>query len=1090
MSFKYFFLNTRGEAASLILIVSMIVATLGIITGSKVVEQQIRTTTNAQSTLGVTLYPNTMNFPIPEGKYAAFRVEVWGTRAARASKIIITVGGYTHPYNVLIEGNTTRYETVAPFLYNASTGIYAINVPLMGVNGAANTYGKIEVQVDTNDGGPSANVSGQYLVTAAPTFTPVPPTATPIPPTATPIPPTATNTPVPPTPTNTPVPKIFTLNGSVKYATGQGTSGIAIKLLKYTPTSQRDLVAQTTTDANGNYQFANVAEGTYDVEPVSTSAHTVSPTVVTIPLNASPFTVTAPPFTSSGSPPATNTPIPPPATNTPEPTTPPVVLRPDVVIKSATHSFNTLGGMTLITVFENLGTAAVNYVGAHAMNVEVKDGSQVVCETTNLAGIAGLAPQTTKSHTTYFPTNIYSSCSSFTPTPGKTYNVTLYVDPPAGSSNNGLIAELDETNNTKSFNFTQPSNPAVTVPAATNTPTAIPLPLPDLIVKSSTHTFDTSANLTMVAGIQNVGKAKVNSGNHVLNVEIKDPVTSPTTVLCETVSAVDIAGLAPQAIYSHTVLFTSEIYNKCPTFSPIPGKTYKVTLYIDPPTKTDKNGTVPEAIETNNSRSFNFVQPGGSPATNTPVPPTVPPTAPPATTSTPSTTTTDVNMEITIINPQPNFMIWGTAQEMGVANKISAIKCNIGDSTKPLVTIKCPQLKRGKSYEFIALAKAKLPNAQTIQSDKNTYIIPGTSTITPQSQKKTITLPGNTQPPTLPPSTPTATTAPVQTTATPTATSTPNPDYNFEVTLPTENSQHYLPLQLEYRGSISGAASNRTAYIDLKLYKYPINTNIPLLETRISSFNSTNNSISFSGMLTGANVNTVGDYVLQLIPFGQTGTIIGNHKEVRFQIVDVPALPTATPTNTPVPGTPTPTPLRAICQDLLVSGDSAQKYDVIFLPSGYSDYNTFEADAKEAVSYYRNAVPDALNAKYNYKIFTNLEKGYDVVTCRSTTNNSTYPCWSSFLAKDSMRNCNGDAYVILTYTPKPSEDATKATQALNQFGGVKAVTLGKNRGEMLVLRYDLSQLTSIVSGSIVEGGGNSVSSLLRAVWESVLQKFR
>ena len=1067
MSLKNLFSNTRGEAASLILIVSMIVATLGIITGSKVVEQQIRTTTNAQSTLGVTLYPNTMNFPIPEGKSAAFRVEVWGTRAARASKIIITVGGYTYPYNVLIEGHTTRYETVAPFLYNASTGIYAINVPLMGVSGAGNTYGKIEVQVDTNDGGPSANVSGQYLVTAAPTFTPVPPTATPIPPTATPIPPTATNTPVPPTPTNTPVPKIFTLNGSVKYATGQGTSGIAIKLLKYTPTSQRNQVAQTTTDANGNYQFANVSEGTYDVEPVSTATQSISPTVITIPLNASPFTVTAPTFTSSGSPPATNTPIPPPATNTP---VPPATATPSSPRNGVWEfTMNCANGSYSYT-----RSTKGQYIGpGYCVDIWINDGTVY----SGCGTWPGSQSFSGPYNQLYFAPNVYTLR-------GKVWNADrtqLLVD-------ESLIKSCVEP----------------TSPPATNTPA--PVKRADIFIQSTTTSFNTQGVMTLKTVIKNAGEAAVNLvGSHTMKIEIAKDAASPQ---CNVDVPVNIGGLATGA----TINVTTQVYSKCSTFTPQPGTTYLLTLTLDP------NNIIKETDETNNTKTLSFTQPNSSitnspvppvatntpkatktptksptppattnpPATNTPkpptVPPTVPPTLPPATTSTPSPTTTDVNMDITIINPQPNYMIWGTAQEVGASNKISAIKCNIGDSTKPLITIKCPQLKRGKSYEFIALAKAKLPNAQTIQSDKNTYLIPGTSTITPQSQKKTLTLPGNTQPPT--------NTPPAQATATPTATTTPNSDFNLQVIQPVANSQHTLPLQLTYRGEITGAASYTASYIDLKIYKYPITTNIPLIQARNSTLTNTSGTISFEGILSGTAVNTTGEYVLQVIPYGGTGTIIGNPKEIRFQVADAPAPPTATPTNTPVPGTPTPTPLRAICQDLLVSGDSAQKYDVIFLPSGYSDYNTFEADAKEAVSYYRNAVPDRLNAKYNYKIFTNLEKGYDVVTCRSTTNNSTYPCWSTFLAKDAMRNCNGDAYVIIAYTPKPSEDATKATQALNQFGGVKAVTLGKNRGEMLVLRYDLSQLTNIVSGSIVGGGGNSVSSLLRSVWENVLQKFR
>lgn len=140
-------------------------------------------------------------------------------------------------------------------------------------------------------------------------------------------------------------------------------------------------------------------------------------------------------------------------------------------------------------------------------------------------------------------------------------------------------------------------------------------------------------------------------------------------------------------------------------------------------------------------------------------------------------------MNVSVVNPQPNFTIWGTAQELtGGIITPTPVKCNTGDSTQASTVVICPQLKRGKSYEFVALAKEKTPSSQTIQSGKNTYLIPGSPNIAPQAQIKTITLPSTSQP-TTPPSVP------------PTATTTPNPDYNVNVMLPSANSQHYLPLQ-------------------------------------------------------------------------------------------------------------------------------------------------------------------------------------------------------------------------------------------------------------------------------------------------------
>ncbi len=115
-----------------------------------------------------------------------------------------------------------------------------------------------------------------------PTATPVPATETPIP-TGTPVPPTETptNTPVPPTttPTNTPVPPTETpvpptatpitgaVSGVVKYEKRSSQAGISVTLLTGGATGAS--AGQVTTGADGAFQFANVAAGSYAVKFVA-----------------------------------------------------------------------------------------------------------------------------------------------------------------------------------------------------------------------------------------------------------------------------------------------------------------------------------------------------------------------------------------------------------------------------------------------------------------------------------------------------------------------------------------------------------------------------------------------------------------------------------------------------------------------------------------------------------------------------------------------------------------------------------------------------------------------------------------------------
>jgi hypothetical protein len=115
--------------------------------------------------------------------------------------------------------------------------------------------------------------------TPAPTSTPAPTTEPTVEPTSTPVPPTPTteptveptSTPVPPT--ATPVPQ-GSISGKVwadQNFTGTidasevGIAGIEVKLYRVLPGGQEEYVASVITDANGNYTFPTLADGTYIV---------------------------------------------------------------------------------------------------------------------------------------------------------------------------------------------------------------------------------------------------------------------------------------------------------------------------------------------------------------------------------------------------------------------------------------------------------------------------------------------------------------------------------------------------------------------------------------------------------------------------------------------------------------------------------------------------------------------------------------------------------------------------------------------------------------------------------------------------------
>ena len=202
--------------------------------------------------------------------------------------------------------------------------------------------------------------------------------------------------------------------------------------------------------------------------------------------------------------------------------------------------------------------------------------------------------------------------------------------------------------------------------------------------------------------------------------------------------------------------------------------------------------------------------------------------------------------------------------------------------------------------------------------------------------------------------------------------------------------------------------------------------------------------------------------------------------------------PTATPSPTgPLPTwspTPTqsgPTPIRPNCIPLVAKGNKYNKYDIVFIPNNYTDYNKFKTDAEETISKI-----EALNLgtsvidRLNFTIFTDVTKSYNVVQC-DAANGKKNPCWDRNIANTSMRICNGDAYIIIQDTPKPQENPDLARMALEYWGNAMGSVYGLGNGEVLILRYDVTAV-QVALGRAITGVKDSITPQM---WATALSWF-
>ncbi len=145
--------------------------------------------------------------------------------------------------------------------FSGSGTAFTLNYNVVGAGDSPVNCAAMAVDADGNEVAVTV-VNSSFSVTVPVTAT-VTPTSTPMPtttPTSTPVPPT--NTPVPPTA----APITGTISGTVKYEKRGSQAGISVTLLTGGATGAS--TGQTTTSADGAFQFANVAAGAYTVKMI------------------------------------------------------------------------------------------------------------------------------------------------------------------------------------------------------------------------------------------------------------------------------------------------------------------------------------------------------------------------------------------------------------------------------------------------------------------------------------------------------------------------------------------------------------------------------------------------------------------------------------------------------------------------------------------------------------------------------------------------------------------------------------------------------------------------------------------------------
>ncbi len=279
----------------------------------------------------------------------------------------------------------------------------------------------------------------------------------------------------------------------------------------------------------------------------------------------------------------------------------------DLIISNSTPSFSSTGGLTLTTTLKNQGSLATSS-SFHSVRYQVFEGSVMKCNTTFPQSASGMASGASVTYTTYFPTQIYSSCSGFAPVAGTRYTVILSADA------DNFFVEANEANNSYTVTFTQPGNSP-----PTNTPVVT---LPDLYLDKAdvSHTLDTSGTVVLAMKVQNKGGSTVEFGESIP--EIKYEIKDGAVIKC---SGVVVSNQINHLASNSSVNITTPLRINgsgditCPGgFTFTSGRQYRVTITLDYSSTSLVLGRLAESNENNNVTDYDFTY--GINTTLTPIP--------------------------------------------------------------------------------------------------------------------------------------------------------------------------------------------------------------------------------------------------------------------------------------------------------------------------------------------------------------------------------------------------------------------------------------------------------------------------------------
>lgn len=160
-------------------------------------------------------------------------------------------------------------------------------------------------------------------------------------------------------------------------------------------------------------------------------------------------------------------------------------------------------------------------------------------------------------------------------------------------------------------------------------------------------------------------------------------------------------------------------------------------------------------------------------------------------------------------------------------------------------------------------------------------------------------------------------------------------------------------------------------------------------------------------------------------------------------------------------------------------------YDIVLLPEGYTSQTEFQDDINNVIKEFKSMkLGKKVNKKVNFISYRVLSKSNEIKQC-DPVNGKKQACWNRARAKESMRDCKADAYMILVNMPKVEENPTRVKEILEYYGYNTSSTRGLGSGEGLILRYDIKAikkaLSKALTGKFEDEGARK--------WQTVLVNF-